>query len=377
MSILLFVFSAIFFGSMSIMNASVRQVAENFINSIYKDFKFYSGSRNEQEGEYYKQADGKVYEIDENGNIEYQEGDLLISSISPNSYYVAKLYRSGNVYFKIISDGGKNFLVVSDLSPTLKIFRLNSVKVLLVLITVYILLFVVVCSLSYRVFKPVKETFDKQKQFISNASHELKTPLTIISANADVLNEELKDNKWVCSIKSQTVRMNSLIADMLSLAKMDENTITLSREKFNLSDVVNESVLPFDAVAFEKKKTLTLEIFNNLEIIGDKSSAAKVTTILTDNAVKYAEGDGVIKISLFEESGKAVLNVYNSGSTVEEKDSQRIFERFYRGDSSRSRETGGSGLGLAIAKSICDANKWKISAKSQKGKFMEITVIFG
>jgi signal transduction histidine kinase len=225
------------------------------------------------------------------------------------------------------------------------------------------------------VFQPIVESNLKQKQFISNASHELKTPLAVISANADVL-KQAGDNTWLSNIRSQTNRMNVLVGDMLTLAKMDEGKINLINTAFSLSELVVNSTLPFDAVAFEKGKTIDVDVDENVNIVGDEESAKKIINILLDNAVKHADERGEIKVSLKKENGRIALTVFNSGSLVPNIDSSKVFERFYRGDSSRARESGGSGLGLAIARGIADANKWKISAESQYGISMSITVVF-
>ena len=159
---------------------------------------------------------------------------------------------------------------------------------------------------------------------------------------------------------------------MLTLAKMDETTFTPLKESFNLSDAVTESVLPFDAVAFENGKTLLSEIESGIDYVGDRESVKKVVNILLDNAVKYSSVGGTIKVTL----AKNVLTISNTGSDIKDIDSDKIFERFFRGDASRSRDTGGSGLGLSIAKSIANANKWDIKAVSKFGESMTITICF-
>lgn len=224
-------------------------------------------------------------------------------------------------------------------------------------------------GLSFKIFQPIKESLYKQRKFISDASHELKTPIAVISANADVLKTN-EENRYLDSIKSQTKRLNLLVTDMLTLARMDESHKTLVKETFCLSDVVTEAVLPFDAVSFENGKVLLSEIEKNVEYYGNRESVKKMIDILLDNAVKYATKGGTIKVTLV----KTTLIVTNSGSDVKDADSNKIFERFYRGESSRSRETGGSGLGLAIAKSIATQNGWNITAKSRYGESMTITV---
>ena len=236
------------------------------------------------------------------------------------------------------------------------------------------MLFIFVYILSLSVFDPIKETLFKQKQFISNASHELKTPLTIISANAEVLKQN-GDNQWIDNITSQTERLNLLVNDMLSLAKIDEAKEQLSILNFNLSEVVTNEALAFDALAFEKGKNLSLFIQPNLQYKGDIKSVKNIVNILLDNAVKHANTGGEIALYLKKDGNKTSLVVFNTGSDIPNSDSQKVFERFYRSDQSRSRESGGSGLGLSIAKGIADNNKWKITATSKYQESMTITLI--
>lgn len=280
----------------------------------------------------------------------------------------------GNIYYKIFSEQTLTLLVASDMSETIKVLNTNFLNISASLTIIFLVLFYIVWRLSFNVFQPIRESFYKQKQFISNASHELKTPLTIISANADILNNEI-DSPSVTSIKFQTKRLDVLVADMLTLAKMDEQSITLSSVLFNLSEEIINDTLPFDAVAYEKGKTLDIEVEPDINYKGDLQSVKKITSILLDNAVKHANTGGHIVVSLKKENNKIIFAVSNSGSDVPDHQSDKVFERFYRADTSRSRASGGSGLGLSIAKAIADANKWKISAKSVLNESMTITIV--
>ena len=287
----------------------------------------------------------------------------------------AKSGSIGNVFYDINANGAQFLFVAADMTEQVVLYRTGVLNAFFTLVGIYLLLFLIVWRLSFKVFQPIRDSFYKQKQFISNASHELKTPITIISANADVLKQN-GDNQWVSNIKAQTERLDILIADMLTLAKIDEGKEKRTVEEFNLSDEVLENVLPFDAVAFEKGKTINLFIDSDIMYKGDVQDTKKIVNILLDNAVKHATVKGEINVTLKKENGKATLSVFNTGSEIPFHDSNKVFERFYRGDASRSRASGGSGLGLSIAKSIADANKWKIFAVSHPGESMTITVIF-
>ena len=167
-----------------------------------------------------------------------------------------------------------------------------------------------------------------------------------------------------------------LVTDMLTLAKMDEGNINLSKMEFDLSSEITNTALPFDAVAFEKGRTIELDVCPEVKLSGDLQSLKTIVNILLDNAIKHSSENSTIYVKLKKENGKTVFSVENSGSSVPDEDSNKVFERFYRGDKSRSRDSGGSGLGLSIAKSIADANKWKISARSRLNESMVIKVIF-
>ena len=301
-----------------------------------------------------------------------QEADHIVNTVLSKHHNSGKI---NQVYFKIYHTQNDTLLVAID-AADIKLQNYYTISNLFIILTIiFLVLFAIVTALSFYVFKPIKDAFHKQKQFISNASHELKTPIAIISANADVISQD-DDNKWVDNIKSQTVRMSGLVDDMLTLAKIDEGRIKLKSEKFNISDEIINCSLPFDALAFEKGKTLIINIEPDVIYTGDKASVNQIVNILLDNAVKHADKGGEIIVDFHKEKSKNLLSVSNTGSKIPAEQSNKVFERFYRGDSSRTRETGGSGLGLSIAKSVADANKWKISAQSIPDESMTITVVF-
>lgn len=299
----------------------------------------------------------------------------ILESAAENSFLSTgnPMGNIGNYFYKFYDLNGEKVFVAADMTEDITTFNNNTLKIMFILLSVFFALFILVYILSFNVFEPIKETLDKQKRFISDASHELKTPLTIISANADVLKQTC-DNQWLDNIKSQTERLDTLISDMLELAKLNERKIAPYEEIFDISQLILATALPFDAVAFEENKTLSLDIEPGITAVADRQNVKKITNILIDNAVKHSYSDGIIKVSVYKDNNKAVLSVYNTGSEIPDDMSDKIFERFYRGDKSRSRESGGSGLGLSIAKSIAENNKWKIFAQSKLGESMKITV---
>ncbi|MGO4544147.1 sensor histidine kinase [Paenibacillus sp. 2TAB23] len=224
-----------------------------------------------------------------------------------------------------------------------------------------------------RSIAPVKEAFEKQKQFIANASHELKTPLAVIQTNADVLLANSEDTivnqaKWLHVIKQETVRMSKLTGDLLYLTEMEDARSAMMHAEFDLSEAVETIMLTMEAVIFEKELQLKYEIEPGLTVIGSIEQIKQVIMILLDNAIKYTGPRGVIEIELKKQHQDVVLSVTNTGEGIASEQLHRIFDRFYRTDSSRSRTQGGHGLGLAIAKSIVDQYGGKLYAKSEIGE---------
>ena len=280
----------------------------------------------------------------------------------------------GRFYYLVSpAEDGKIQISAADMSTETERYRVSVRNAFLLILSGFTVLLAVACFSAEKVFDPVRRTLKKQRQFISDAGHELKTPVAIISANADVISAR-EDDKSVQSIKNQANRLNVLLSDLLTIAKIDEGSYVRTREKFNLSDETVWATLPFETVAFENGKTLITDIDEDIVIDGDKDGFKKIVGILLDNAVRYAADKGNVKVSLKKAGNRPVLTVYNDGSGIPEEDSQKIFERFYRGDDSRSRNTGGNGLGLAIAKNVAVSNKWDLSAESVKGVSMTITL---
>lgn len=229
--------------------------------------------------------------------------------------------------------------------------------------------------LSGLIVRPLKETFEKQKQFISDASHELKTPLTVISTNADVLSGEIGNNKWLTYIQDQAARMNVLVNDLLSLTRLENKSSDFSVREFNLSQAIMNTALPFECQAFEAGKNFVVSVDDGINISGSEQHIRQMAGIFIDNALKYSKDKGTIRVSLTKEDGKAVFSVYNTGSGVREEEKYRIFERFYRSDESRNRSTGGYGLGLAIAKSVIDKHKFRLTVENNEGRSICFVVV--
>ncbi|MBQ8961328.1 MAG: hypothetical protein IJ071_08985 [Ruminococcus sp.] len=289
--------------------------------------------------------------------------------------YITTIMASGessgmmdNYQFVAAQKDNGTLMVLTDKSAEIDMLKkLTRITVIVGLISV-IVLSAVAFYLSGLIVKPIQETFDKQKQFISDASHELKTPLTVISANADVLEGEIGDNKWLNYIQDQADRMNVLVNDLLSLTRLENSTTQFIQTEFDLSRAMMNTALPFECKAFETNKNFVLNIEEGIQITGSEQHIKQMAAIFIDNALKYSKDGGTVRVSLTKENDKTVFYVYNTGSGVKEEDKEKIFERFYRSDESRNRATGGYGLGLAIAKSIIDKHKFKVNVENVEGK---------
>lgn len=235
--------------------------------------------------------------------------------------------------------------------------------------------FVLVVIFSRMVFRPVEESIQKQKRFITDASHELKTPLTIIDANTEVMEMESGESQWTKSTRKQIQRLSGLVQQLVTLSRLDEEKGLEEKCEFNLSEAVSECVQPYESLAQTREKNLTLNIEEDITYTGDERSIRQLAGILMDNAVKYSSENGNITLTLKKKGKKIFLEVYNDADDLPQGKLDVLFERFYRLDSSRNSGTGGSGIGLSMAKAIVQAHKGKITAENKNGRGLTITVI--
>ncbi len=324
-----------------------------------------------------------VVEVDEDGSI----GTININHIAAVTTEDAEEYAN-----KVISDSNQSgykgiykYAVVDKTSGYMIVFLdcRNQIRTateflftsLGVALITLILMFILVSIFSKKAIKPIIETMEKQKQFISDAGHEIKTPLAIISANADVLELTGGENEWITSIRNQTNRLDKLVKNLLTLSKMEEDSVKLVFTDFDLSEAVLETAGSFETIAETKKKTLVMDIQSALKIHGDEASIHQLVSTLVDNAMKYSNEEGTIKVTLSARKKGVKLEIYNTTDVIDKENLDKLFDRFYRADYSRSRETGGYGMGLSIAKSIVEAHHGKIMVKSEDGCSICFTVL--
>ena len=289
----------------------------------------------------------------------------------------------GNDWAYLVQNHSTGY-VISFIDMTAQQNVLNRLILTFIGVTLVMLVFIFFIGnfLTERSIRPIKEAFDKQKQFISDASHELKTPLAVISANVDVLvnnenahAEDLDNGKWLQYIKTEVERMSDLTRDLLYLTQMeDAEDHQMMKTTFNLSDKIEQMLLSVETIAFEKKIKLDYALIPDAEIVGNPEQLSQVIMILLDNAIKYTPENGEIKAILTRTQHHYLLTLTNTGEGISTEDLPHIFDRFYRGDKVRSRQDNSYGLGLAIAKTIIAQHAGKLACESIPGEHTTFSV---
>lgn len=317
--------------------------------------------------------------VDDQGEITLESGENVKVSQEVVEQAVEQVLASGQKR-GTLSDLRMRFLVETDQDGVTQIafsdlsWEWNSlwrlvINSLLIGAGALVVFFIISLFLSRLALKPVEEAWTQQQQFVADASHELKTPLTVILANAGIVEGHPEETvasqrKWICYIQEEAQRMKGLVEDMLFLAKHDDARRATKAQLCNLSDLVTGCVLRFESVAFESGVELDSEIQPKLSIHGDLDCLERLVMILLDNAVKYAGEAGRVRLELQRHQDRAVLTVTNTGKPIPPEHLEHLFQRFYRADGSRSRKEGGYGLGLAIAQTIVQFHRGQIEVKS-------------
>ena len=220
-----------------------------------------------------------------------------------------------------------------------------------------------------RIVKPLEENDRRQRRFVSDAGHELKTPVSVIGANTELLEKEVgKDNEWLSNIRYENERMGILVTELLDLSHSEGSV--MQKEDIDLSRFVTGDILPFESVAFERGLTIESNIEEGVVVEGNRSQLSQLTSILLDNAISHQNGGDKIVVTLRRDRKFAILSVENSGDNIPQEKLDHLFERFYRVDDARSDSGGHYGLGLPIAKAITDSHKGTITVACRDGKII-------
>ncbi len=259
-----------------------------------------------------------------------------------------------------------NSLTIINISNTRKMLLTNLLISLLLIVIGELVIYIISKKITEWIAKPVLESFDREKEFVANASHELKTPLAVMMASIDCLDVNKKNEKWLNNLKSEADRMNNLITKLLDLSK----TEYLKKENFSKNDIsmiIEKRALIFESLAYEKNITIETNITEKIIFSCHKESIDELGSILIDNAISHGEENSKIIINLTNEKNEIKLTIVNKGEAIPSDECEKIFERFYRNDKSHNRKSGRYGLGLAIAKNIVKAHNGIIKAYSKDG----------
>lgn len=359
--------------------------------------------------------------INSNGEVENIDTSKIASVSSENAAeYAKKLWKSGkkgdskngfseSFKYRTVGEGGSTmyiFLSCQRELSTIKTYILASVG-----ISVFglVVVFVMIYFFSGKILKPVSESYEKQKRFITDASHEIKTPLTIIDANTEVIEMIEGENEWTSSTRKQVARLTSLTEKLVFLSRMDEEATKLEMLEFSLSDAILDTAEPFKTVARTKGKKLTIDVTDGILYTGDEKTIRQLVSILLDNAMKYSGCSNAgfekgninknnlnktiqtqndcattinpapeIEISLKQSGKNRIITVWNTvdeTANIKKGRQDILFERFYRTDTSHNSKTGGFGIGLSAAYAIVKAHKGKITAESKDGRSIKFTIV--
>lgn len=266
-------------------------------------------------------------------------------------------------YRRIQTSDSSVMYIFLDCEQELHSFRSFLTASLLISLIGLLLIFLLLMIFSGNVVRPIVESYEKQKRFITDASHEIKTPLAIIDADTDVMEMEHGSSQWTTSIKKQTERLTALTERLVLLSKMEEGTCEMDMHPLNLSALLSDTIASFEAVCNTGNIILTTAIEADITITGNEDALRQAFTMLVDNALKYS--DGTIHISLQRKGRRALITFENSVHEIQPGTHNEFFERFYRPDASRNSRSGGFGIGLSAVKAIIEAHQGRIHAKSK------------
>ncbi len=322
--------------------------------------------------------------VGENGEIEKTDISRIISVDKKSVYsYVEKaISKKSNRGFIEQFRYSKDFddkstrIIFLDCGRTLD----NFYKFMWTAITVgfvgCVIVFLIFFFCADRIIRPIAESYDKQKRFITDAGHEIKTPLTVINANLDLLESDMGENESLTDIRTQTKHLGELTEELVYLSKIEETQNRLTKIEFPVSDIISETAQQFNAPAQMGNKNYKKEIEPGITMYGAPDSVSRLVSILLDNAMKYSPDKGTVALDTHIHKKSLIISVFNTTeNTISNENLSHLFDRFYRTDESRNSETGGHGIGLSVAQAITAAHNGKITAQTQSGSDFKITVV--
>ncbi|WP_338817297.1 HAMP domain-containing sensor histidine kinase [Parvimonas micra] len=381
LAIMAFVNIANFYNLKHSSDELLKTLIEN--NGVMPSFAVVNENADEKKTLYLKNFSNRFFTVrtDNQKNIvTVNTDDVFFTSASDAVDYAKTVlakgkhsgYYKGFKYMVENTDKGKLIAFV-DVVKDFDVFYSNLGNSVIISLLVLGLVTFFSYVLSKKAVAPMVQAYEKQNAFITDASHELKTPLAIIKTSADVLEMEGGESKWTGNIHKQVNRLNGLIGNLISLTKLEESD-DLDKLDFSFSDVLNDCVTDVKDYALSLDKNIVTDIEDGISFKGNEKLIRQVIGILLDNAIKYAKENSDINVRLTRQNKKIVFTVENEADNLEIKNYNILFERFYRTDSSRNSKTGGYGIGLSIAQSIVLKHKGKISADSFDGEKIVFTV---
>ena len=305
-----------------------------------------------------------IYSINEEAAIEYAE--KAIEDGDERGWI-------SNYRYKIFSTDFGEGVAFVDGSMSRSVLMQSTTIAGVVLLACAALVLILIFLLSKKAVKPIAESYEKQKQFVTDANHELKTPLTLILANVDIAEAELGQNEWLDDIRSEGHRMTELVNQLVALSRMDEEGHKMNTSEVSFGELVADTITEFYPLAKERGKTLAASVDKDVTYLGDEALLHRLVGILMDNAVKYCDNGGEISVTL-RRGRRIVLTVENTYAAVGDLELSRLFDRFYRADKAR-KFTGGYGIGLSMAKAIVENHKGEITAYKKDSSHIGFKVV--
>ena len=309
--------------------------------------------------------EGEVLKV-ENGRNAFQSPEELVEKARTILSSGSEKGKDSYLMYRVKEKQGYTLVVFMNITNS----RGAMTRLLKVMVVTGLAAFAVVCAIApataKRIIKPLEENDQRQKQFISDAGHELKTPVAVMSTNVELLERAQGKSEWLDNIRYENEKMGTLVRQLLDLSRAESAGPV--RERIELGRLIEGEALPFESVAFESGKSLVTDLEEGIFVEGDRQGLCRVVSVLLDNAIDHSSEGSEIRLSLRREHRSAVLSVSNEGEDIPEEKLEHIFERFYRTQEARTDEGGHYGLGLAIARAVAESHHGNIEVTSKNGR---------